>query len=303
MLVETRGLSKYYGSIEAIKDLSINIPEGAVGLLGPNGAGKSTLIKVLLGLTPISGGNAFVFGLDVNISGLEIRQGIGYMPENPCLIPEMNAVTLVSYFGQLSGLPKNDSVQRAHEVLHYVRLGDERYRPIKTYSVGMQQKVKLAQALVHDPKLIFLDEPTTGLDPQARSEMLDLIKTLSHREKKSIVFSTHILPDVEYVCDDVIILDRGMLLVAGSLSALLKKEKPDVIVKIKGDLAQFVKELKKLGYKPEIRKNDISVPVKGECTADDILKVAAQLNIQVRYLSWGVKTLEELFIEYVKREA
>jgi ABC-2 type transport system ATP-binding protein len=302
MLVETRGLSKLYGHIEAIKDLSIQIPEGAVGLLGPNGAGKSTLIKVLLGLTQISGGNASVFGLDVNLSGLEIRQGIGYMPENPCLIPNMNAVTLISYFGQLSGLPKNDAVQRAHEVLYYVKLGDERYRPINTYSVGMKQKVKLAQALVHDPKLILLDEPTTGLDPQARSEMLDLIKTLSHREKKSIVFSTHILPDVEYVCDEVIILDRGQLLVAGTLSDLLKKEKQDVIVKIKGEIHQFAKELEKLGYKPEIRKNDISVPVKGDGTADDIMRVAAQLDIQIRYLSWGVKSLEELFVEYVRGE-
>jgi ABC-2 type transport system ATP-binding protein len=303
MLVETRGLSKLYGHIEAIKDLSIEIPEGAVGLLGPNGAGKSTLIKVLLGLTQISKGNASVFGLDVNLSGLEIRQSIGYMPENPCLIPNMNAVTLISYFGQLSGLPKDDAIQRAHEVLYYVKLGDERYRPIKTYSVGMKQKVKLAQALVHDPKLILLDEPTTGLDPNARSEMLDLIKTLSHREKKSIVFSTHILPDVEYVCDDVIILDRGQLLVAGTLSDLLKKEKQDVIVKIKGDTQQFVKELEKLGYRPEIRKNDISVPVKGDETADDIMRIAAQFDIQVRYLSWGVKSLEELFVEYVRGEA
>jgi ABC-2 type transport system ATP-binding protein len=303
MLVETRGLSKLYGHIEAIKDLSIQIPEGAVGLLGPNGAGKSTLIKVLLGLTQISKGNASVFGLDVDLSGIEIRQSIGYMPENPCLIPNMNAVTLISYFGQLSGLPKDDAVQRAHEVLYYVKLGDERYRPIKTYSAGMKQKVKLAQALVHDPKLILLDEPTTGLDPNARSEMLDLVKTLSHREKKSIVFSTHILPDVEYVCDEVIILDRGQLLVAGTLSDLLKKEKQDVIVKIKGDSQHFVKELEKLGYRPEIRKNDISVPVKGDDTSDDIMRVASQLDIQVRYLSWGVKSLEELFVEYVRGEA
>ena len=303
MLVKTIGLSKLYGHIEALKNLSVEIPKGAVGLLGPNGAGKSTLIKVLLGLTPSSGGNASVFGLDVNTSGTDIRQSIGYMPENPCLIPNMNAVTLISYFGRLSGLPRNDAVQRAHEVLHYVRLGDERYRLIKTYSVGMRQKVKLAQAMVHDPTLIFLDEPTTGLDPYARNEMLDLVKTLSHRDGKSIVFSTHILPDVEYVCDDVIILDRGELLVQGKLEDLLKKEKAEVIVKIKGDWNTFKNELTKLGYHPDIRKNDILVPVKGDKTVEDIMKVAAQNDLQVRHLSKGVKTLEELFVEYVTRRS
>jgi ABC-2 type transport system ATP-binding protein len=300
MLITTKGLSKKYGQIEAIRDLSIGIPQGAVGLLGPNGAGKSTLIKVLLGLTPKSGGDAKVFDLSIDSEGLEIRQNIGYMPENPCLDPNMNAVSLVSYFGQLSGLPRNHAMQRAHEVLYYVRLGDERYRPIKTYSVGMKQKVKLAQALIHDPKLIFLDEPTTGLDPYARNEMLDLIKTLSHRDKKSILFSTHILPDVEYVCDDVVILDQGALLVQGGLKDLLTKDTAEVIVKIKGNQEVFVTELSKLGYIIKIRKNDMVVSVKGETTVNDIIKVAAEKAIQIRFLSRGVKTLEELFIERVK---
>ncbi len=300
MLIKTNGLSKLYGHIEALRNLSIEITEGATGLLGPNGAGKSTLIKVLLGLTPITAGSAQVFDLDVAISGIGIRQSIGYMPENPCLIPEMNAVSLISYFARLSGLPRNDAMQRAHEVLHYVRLGDERYRPIGTYSSGMMQKVKLAQAMVHDPKLILLDEPTTGLDPQGRSEMLDLIKTLSHGIGKSIVFSTHILPDVEYVCDNVVILDRGQLLVQGSIKELLRKDKPEVVVKIKGDEKLFKAVLVKHGYKPEIRKNDILIPVKGKITVDDIVRIAAQNNIQIRRLSWGVKTLDELFIEYVR---
>jgi ABC-2 type transport system ATP-binding protein len=303
MLISTKGLSKKYGHIEALTDLSIDIPQGAVGLLGPNGAGKSTLIKVLLGLIPISHGDANVFGYDVGSQGLDIRQKIGYMPENPCLDPNMNAVSLISYFGQLSGLPKKHAMQRAHEVLYYVRLGDERYRLIKTYSVGMKQKVKLAQALVHDPKLIFLDEPTTGLDPYARNEMLDLIKTLSHRDKKSILFSTHILPDVELVCDDVVILNQGKLLVQGNLKQLLKKEKAEVVVKIKGDWNVFTKELEKIGYSPSIRKNDITIPVKGEDTSSDIMKVAAGNDIQLRHFSYGVKTLEELFVEYVRRES
>lgn len=303
MLIKTDGLSKLYGHIEALRNLSIEISEGATGLLGPNGAGKSTLIKVLLGLTPHTAGNAQVFDLDVAASGIDIRQRIGYMPENPCLIPNMNAVSLISYFARLSGLPKNDAMQRAHEVLHYVRLGDERYRPIGTYSSGMRQKVKLAQAMVHDPKLILLDEPTTGLDPQGRSEMLDLIKTVSHDIGKSIVFSTHILPDVEYVCDKVVILDRGQLLVQGNIQELLRKDKPEVVVKIKGDEKLFKSELSKHGYSLNFRKNDILIPVKGENTVEDIMKVAAENGIQIRHLSWGVKTLDELFIEYVRGSA
>ena len=213
-------VSVSYGRSAALSDVSAVFPPGAVGLLGPNGAGKSTMLKSLLGFITPSSGRLEVLGLDVAHRALEIRSRLGYMPETDGHVPGMNAVTFVAYCGQLAGLPKADAMQRAHEVLFYVGLGEARYRNVETYSTGMKQRIKLAQALVHDPDLLFLDEPTNGMDPKGRDEMLELVRDLSHNKGVSLILSSHLLPDVEYTCDHVVVLDKGTVAASGPIEGL-----------------------------------------------------------------------------------
>ena len=298
-IIETNGLTKYYNEVHALDNLSININKGAIGLLGPNGAGKSTLIKLLLGLIPPSSGTGRVFSYDVLNEPLKIRFRIGYMPENDCLLPDLNAVTYLSYLGQLSGLQANDALQRAHEALYYVKIGDERYRELGTYSTGMKQRVKLAQALVHDPELIFLDEPTSGLDPTGRRDMLGLIKDIVQNMRKNIIFSTHILPDIEQVCDQVIIMNHGQLVKSGKLNELLFDKEPDLTVRIRGNETLFIKQLVAEGLNPIKRKNDIYIKF-SPGLSNKIIKIAARTGVQLRRLDKGKRTLEELFISLLE---
>src|SRR6186713_891108 len=200
-VVQLDGVTVIYGKNQALKNVTARFARGAVGLLGPNGAGKSTMLKSLLGFVKPDRGRMTVLGLDVAQSPLEIRARIGYMPENDGHIPGMNAVSFVAYCGELAGLRPVDAMQRAHEVLYYVGLGEARYRNLETYSTGMKQRVKLAQALVHDPELLLLDEPTNGLDPQGRDEMLVLIRDISTRRGMSLILCSHLLHDVERVCE------------------------------------------------------------------------------------------------------
>src|SRR5215510_463726 len=209
-----------YAKNAALRDVTTAFAPGAVGLLGPNGAGKSTLIKTLLGFVVPDQGKMRVLGYDVAVSPLKIRARIGYMPESDAHIPGMNAVSFVAYCGELGGLPRVDAVQRAHEVLFYVGLGEARYRNVETYSTGMKQRIKLAQALVHDPDLLLLDEPTNGMDPKGRDEMLALVHDLGHNKGMNLILSSHLLPDVEYACDDVIVIDRGRVATSGPIAAL-----------------------------------------------------------------------------------
>jgi ABC-2 type transport system ATP-binding protein len=206
-----------YGKQRALRDVSAVFPKGAVGLLGPNGAGKSTMLKSLLGFVKPDSGTLNVLGLNVADKPLEVRARLGYMPESEAHIPGMNAVSFVAYCGQLSGLPKADAMQRAHEVLYYVGLGEARYRNVETYSTGMKQRIKLAQALVHDPDLLFLDEPTNGMDPKGRDEMLELIRDLAHNKGVNLILSSHLLPDVEYTCDHVVVMDKGTVATFGTM--------------------------------------------------------------------------------------
>src|SRR5229473_7865456 len=196
-----------YGRQAALRDVTATVPAGAVGLLGPNGAGKSTLLKSLLGFIVPDQGRMRVLGLDVAASPLEIRARIGYMPESDAHIPGMNAVSFVAYCGELAGLPRVDAMQRAHEMLFYVGLGEARYRNVDTYSTGMKQRIKLAQALVHDPDLLLLDEPTNGMDPSGRDEMLELVRDLARNKGVNVLVSSHLLPDVEFTCDHVVVMD------------------------------------------------------------------------------------------------
>ena len=214
-VVSLEAVSVKYGRNWALRDVSATFQPGAVGLLGPNGAGKSTMIKSLLGFIKPDQGTMRVLGLDVATSPLEIRARIGYMPENDAHIPGMTAVAFVGYCGELAGLRPVDAIQRAHEVLYYVGLGEARYRNVETYSTGMKQRIKLAQALVHDPDLLFLDEPTNGMDPKGRDEMLELIRDLGHNKGVNLILCSHLLPDVEYCCDNVVIMDKGRIAAAG----------------------------------------------------------------------------------------
>src|SRR5258706_2898718 len=243
-VIEARALSKEYPRVRALTDLTVDIPGGAVGLLGPNGAGKSTLIKILLGFTPPTAGSVQVLGLDPAVSALEIRQSVGYMPEVESHIPTVSAVDYVYLAARLTGLPHTDAMQRTHRVLNYVGLHDERYRKIGTYSTGMKQKVKFAQAIVHHPKLLLLDEPTTGLDPRARDEMLQLIRDIAHGKGIDVILSTHILPDVETVCEHVVILHRGALVAQDKLSNMTATAAAAYEVRIKGDRDAFLACLK-----------------------------------------------------------
>jgi ABC-2 type transport system ATP-binding protein len=219
VLIELRDVSKRYDAIEALSSVTAAIDGRVIGLLGPNGSGKSTLLKCLLGLIPFAG-HAEVLGLSPHASAFSIRDRVGYMPEMDSYLPDMNAVELCAYAAELSGLPRSEAMQRAHAALYYAGLEDKRYLKVEGYSTGLKQRVKLAQALVHDPDLLFLDEPTNGLDPKARDEMLELIAELPGRRDCAIVLSTHLLRDVERVCDHAVILHRGRLRFCGAIDGM-----------------------------------------------------------------------------------
>lgn len=216
----TSNLRVGYGSRVVIGDLTVEVPEGCIGLLGPNGAGKTTLIKTLLGFLKPARGSATVLGCSVVTEGLRIRQRIGLMPEQDCHIPGMNAVTFVSYAGELAGMPGAQALRRSHEVLEYCGLGEARYRAVETYSTGMKQRIKLAQALVHGPRLLFLDEPTNGLDPAGREDMLNLIRSISHGKDVNVIVSSHLLPDIERTCDAVMVMKGGEVVEQGPIAEL-----------------------------------------------------------------------------------
>src|ERR1700730_17728621 len=246
-----------YGANAALRDVTMACPAGAVGLLGPNGAGKSTMLKALLGFIVPDQGQMRVLGLDVAVSPLEIRARIGYMPESDAHIPGMNAVSFVAYCGELSGLPRADAMQRAHEVLFYVGLGEARYRNVETYSTGMKQRIKLAQALVHDPDLLFLDEPTNGMDPKGREEMLELIRDLAHNKGVNLILSSHLLPDVEYTCEHVVVLDRGAIAASGTIDALKGPAGRVFEVRVKGPLDGFLGALRAAGLETHSTDEDV----------------------------------------------
>ncbi|MBY0496824.1 MAG: ABC transporter ATP-binding protein [Cyanobacteria bacterium] len=301
-VVKADALSVRYGKNQALKDITAVFPAGAVGLLGPNGAGKSTLLKSLLGFLVPERGSMKVLDLDVATSALEIRERIGYMPESDAHIPGMNAVSFVAYCGQLSGLPAVDAMQRAHEVLYYVGLGEARYRNIETYSTGMKQRIKLAQAIVHDPDLLFLDEPTNGMDPKGRDEMLELIHDLAHQKNVNLILSSHLLPDVEYTCDHVVVMDKGTVATYGPIDALKGQGGRVYEMRVKGDQQQFIEVLKAAGYDVHDTDEDVMrVFVPG--TSDDgtkaLFALAARERVQVRHLRPSVPTLEDVFARAV----
>ena len=297
-----------YGKNPALRDVSATFPKGAVGLLGPNGAGKSTMLKSLLGFVAPTSGKLEVLGINVAARPLEVRAKLGYMPESDGHIPGMNAVTFVAYCGRLAGLPKADAIQRAHEVLYYVGLGEARYRNVETYSTGMKQRIKLAQALVHDPDLLFLDEPTNGMDPKGRDEMLELIRDLAHNKGMDLILSSHLLPDVEFTCDHVVVLDKGAIATAGPIAELKGPGRRIYEVRVKGALPAFVAALGAAGLEARETDEDVMrVFVPGELgrAGDDqqrICELALASKVQVRHLRPSLPTLEDVFARAVGEE-
>ena len=292
-----------YGANAALRDVTTSFARGAVGLLGPNGAGKSTMIKALLGFLVPASGRMRVLGLDVASRPLEIRARVGYMPESDAHIPGMNAVSFVAYCGELAGLPRADAVQRAHEVLFYVGLGEARYRNVETYSAGMKQRIKLAQALVHDPDLLFLDEPTNGMDPKGRDEMLELVHDLGHNKGVNLILSSHLLPDVEYACDHVVVIDKGSVAAAGPIAALKQPRGRVFELRVKppaGGLEPFLARLTAAGLECHATDDDVMrVFVPGDGGARDVFALAAAAGAQVRHLRPSVPTLEDVFAEAI----
>jgi ABC-2 type transport system ATP-binding protein len=293
-------VSVRYGQRVALQDVTAVLPAGAAGLLGPNGAGKSTLIRSLLGFIAPDHGGMRVLGLDVRHAPLEIRRRVGYMPENDAHIPGMNAVSLVAYCGELAGLPRADAMQRAHEVLYYVGLGEARYRNVETYSSGMKQRIKLAQALVHDPDLLLLDEPTNGMDPQGRDEMVALIRDIARERGLNAIVSSHLLADVDDTCDHVLVLSRGRVAAQGPIAALKGHGRRVFEVRVKGDADRFAAALQHAGLDCHDTDEDVMrVFVPEGRDSRDLFSVAAEQAVQVRHFRVSVPTLEDVFVDAI----
>jgi len=300
MSVEVKDLHFSYGKIKALDSVDISLPSGAIGLLGPNGAGKSTLLRILLGFLKPDRGEGTVLGYNIKNQQQMIRRYVGYMPEDDCLITGIDAVSFTSYMGELSGMPRQEAMKRAHEVLFYVGLEESRYRNVETYSSGMRQRLKLAQALVHDPKLIFLDEPTSGLDPQGRQEILELIMDVSSKKDMQVLISSHILPDIETVCSYVLILNKGKVASQGDLEDLKQVKYSLYELKIKGEADSFVKKLESMEYRVEQTEDrllKVYMPPGGN--SQQIFQLAAREKDQIRHFVKSQTSLEDLFAKVV----
>jgi len=299
--VSAKGVTVKFGPVTALDGFTADIPSGVVGLLGPNGAGKSTFIKASLGLLTLDKGSITVGGLDSQKQSLLIRDNIGYMPEHDCLIPSVNAVELVSHLGMISGMTSLDAMQRSHEILDFVGIGEERYRLVKSYSTGMKQKAKLAQAIVHDPRLLFLDEPTSGMDPRGREELLGLIKKMASSEK-TIIVSSHILQEVEQVCGHAFIIDSGRLVRSGDMKSLLAGEEGVRSVTVRGNaeaLSKYVRALEKICQvidRKEVSLEQVTILVRGCEDGRKMFKLASENKVQVRSYQPERLDLEEVFL-------
>ncbi|MFW6141455.1 MAG: ABC transporter ATP-binding protein [Candidatus Saliniplasma sp.] len=290
-----------FGKIIALDSFNAEIPIGISGLLGPNGAGKSTFIKSILGLIEPVRGEIKIQGVTENSNPIQKRDIIGYMPEHQCLIEDMKGFELVSYMSRLSGLPRDDAVERAHASLDFVGLGEERYREISSYSTGMKQRVKLAQAITHDPDILLLDEPTTGMDPDGKEEMLDLIKKIGEFDK-TILISSHILQEVELVCDYVIIIDQGKTVKSGFMDSIMSADDGRYKLKVRGteeNIQNFINKLDSISniIRTIEEKNQVTILVTNLNNTSKVFKFAEEGNIQLRYIRSDVLTLEDFFLE------
>ena len=303
-LIELAGLTKKFGPIVALSGVDATVEGKIIGLLGPNGAGKSTLLKCLLGLVPFEG-RAEVLGISAATHGAEIRDRVGYMPEQEAFLSGMSAVELCTYAGELSGLPRTEAMQRAHAALYYAGLEEKRYQPIDGYSTGMKQRVKLAQALVHDPELLFLDEPTNGLDPRSREEMLELITDLPARRGCAIVLSTHLLPDVERVCDHAVIMHKGRVRFVGSIDELrgARGRLGELVVEVKADPDKLATALTAAGATCKLLTPvPLEVDLPSAARTKLVFECARETGVQVRGIEVRRESLEAAFLRVIGAE-
>ena len=300
MLLRFNEVTKRYGRVVALNNLSVGIPSGAVGLLGPNGSGKTTLIRAMLGLTRVDHGAGQVLGLDFPRHRLDIRRLVGFVPEDECLFPRVLGVEFVVYAGELVGMSSKDALQRAHEVLDYVGLGEARYRKVESFSSGMKQRLKLASAIIHDPKLLILDEPTNGMDPAGREDILELSRDLTRNKGMSLLFSSHLLPDVEAVCDHVVVLGGGKLLVEGNIQQLKQAHRRRFEVRLKAPSDPFVQRLSAMGCSTRNRDDSLIVEIPQDQSQQLLWQAAVDENVQIRTLRIQRSSLEEVFLKAVE---
>lgn len=297
-IIELDGLGVRFGRNQILRDLNGSLTGRAIGLLGPNGAGKTTLLHTLLGFHPPSEGTARVLGHDIRTDIKKVLGLVGYMPESPSYIAGMSAVRLVRLMAELSGLPPREALERAHEALFYVGLGEARYRKLETYSLGMQQQAKLAQAIVHGPKLILLDEPTNGLDPPHRSRMIRLIKEIRDSQEVRVVISSHLLRDVEELCDSVLILKEGRIVEDCNLEEERRANRKFIEVQTVGQQALFAEEIGKLGCEYALTGKDrIKMVLPRGLEIRALYDVAARHEIQIRRLDFKRDSLQDIFLK------
>lgn len=300
-VIELEGLHVRLGGRPVLRGLDAALTGRCIGLLGPNGAGKTTLLHTLLGFHRPSAGTARVLGHDVGLRGDTVKQLLGYMPENEAFVADQSAVRLVRMLGELSGLPPSTALERAHEALFYVGLGEARYRPVGTYSQGMRQLVKLAQALVHGPRLLLLDEPTNALDPPARERMLRHVLEIRDSGEARIVLSSHLLRDVERCCDEVLILKAGRVVAYRNLEAERRANKSFLEVELRGETGGFLAALRELGAEcalaPRRGRDRVKMVLPQGLEVRHLYRQAAERRVQIRRLSYKRDSLEEIFLD------
>ncbi|MGQ0631337.1 MAG: ABC transporter ATP-binding protein [Sporichthyaceae bacterium] len=293
-MIATAALTRRYGALTAVADLSVEIPPGVTGLVGSNGAGKSTLIKMLLGLLAPSGGTARVLGHDIRTEGVAIRERVGYMPEHDCLPPDVSATEFVVHMARMSGLPGAVARERTADTLRHVGLYEERYRPIGGYSTGMKQRVKLAQALVHDPSLVLLDEPTNGLDPAGRDEMLALIRRVGTEFGISVLVASHLLGELERTCDHVVMIDGGRLLRSSSTAEITAAGQV-LRVEVTDRAPELAALLRAGGHEVSVAGSRLEIALRSEDTYDAVLAGVAGLGVGLVRLDRPRHRMAELF--------
>ena len=303
VLIELDDITKYYGQFQALDHVSLQISSGITGLLGPNGAGKSTLIKVLLGLVKMTSGRGRVLQYEVGRQSREIRANVGYMPEDDCYLHGLTGVECVQFVAQLSNFPATEGLRRAHEILDFCGLAQERYRTVETYSTGMRQKLRFAQAIVHDPPVLILDEPTSGLDPEERQVMLNRIRVLARDQGKAVLLCTHILPDVQSISDAVVILARGRVQVSQSLVELSRPAVPSLELRLHGAVEPFMERMRQHGIKMAPPSNGLIV-LEGppEELAAKVWQTAGECHVGIRSMTPSRNSLEEIFLNAVRGE-
>ena len=293
-LISARELTKRYPGVVALDSLTVDLEPGIIGFVGANGAGKSTFIRILLGLLPPTSGVVTVLGMDVTRQRMAVRKLVGYMPEHDCLPVDVSGTDLVTHMGQISGLPFSAARERAAEMLLHVGHYEERYRLIGSYSTGMKQRVKLAQALVHDPKLLLLDEPTNGLDPVGREEMLALVERTGREFGIAVMVTSHLLGEIERVCDHLIAIDAGRLHYAGPVASFTEQTER-LVLELDDDVPRFAARLRTEGLDVEESGHELRVALRDEATYDIVRDIAAELEAPIARMEVKRHRLEELF--------